>query len=757
MSKDYSSEDKAILEAIQSFNGIPSSEALAKLESLPYPATFISKRIKANRVLSQAQNKRAIEYIKQLPLDQLKTQTAKQGGLISNCKDHPLWLKPLHQRIDAEVILPAIRSFRGIPTPTALASSGSIPYSHTLISERIKTNLILARAQDKRAVEYIKSLSVDELKAQTAKQMGLTSICQDNPKLLKALHKRIDLEIILPAIQSFNGIPIPTVLTKSKALPYSAAFISQRIKANSTLSGAQNKRAVEYIKQLTVAELKAQSGKQKGLILICRNYSSYLNVIYQRIEEEILLPIIQSFNGIPTSKALARLRSLPYNRKFIAESMDSNPALIKAQNKRALEYIKALPVDDLKAQTATQEGLFSICKNHPSWLDSIYKRIALEILLPVIQSFNGIPTSRALKNLGLLPYSRHFISECIQSYPELFLAIAQKKGLTPDQAVELALERNDETPAAKAALSQRLNNLHAFREMVGLLRSLGHLFTNRTILEVSLYPRPLTKAAGELGLFLPIGYEQMQTFHQGKSSELPTARTVVLQSIHRLTSESLTNLFRQVHVALAEDGIVIATYSRRHAPVDGFLESLEAHGFTITEQGILHIAAPSDQTLRNAGVAADDIARAKSKISGSSDVIVLSKRIPSEAVSFVPALLRLQGQEKHDFEYTDGVPFTLPDSLANQLKASFLLSRELATLPKDPFILEIMDAGQVVALAGFGTHPLFPRMAEASSYPNAPAADYPAIARRLATNAELRRSVGIQPGHIARVPLQRLS
>ena len=71
MTRDYSSKDREILEAIQSFNGISSSEALAESGLLSYNANFISQRIKANSELSRAQNKRAIKYIKSLSEDEL--------------------------------------------------------------------------------------------------------------------------------------------------------------------------------------------------------------------------------------------------------------------------------------------------------------------------------------------------------------------------------------------------------------------------------------------------------------------------------------------------------------------------------------------------------------------------------------------------------------------------------------------------------------------------------------------------------------
>src|SRR3989338_4378977 len=110
---------------------------------------------------------------------------------------------------------------------------------------------------------------------------------------------------ILEAIRGFEGIPTAKALSRLVDVPFSNDLIQDRINSNPILKQAQERVALEYVNGLELAELAKKSAREDSLL----NESRYHPLVHKRIYErldEFLLSEIQNFEGIPTSKALAR-------------------------------------------------------------------------------------------------------------------------------------------------------------------------------------------------------------------------------------------------------------------------------------------------------------------------------------------------------------------------------------------------------------------------------------------------------------------
>ena len=352
------------------------------------------------------------------------------------------------EEIDKQ-ILQAIKEFKGIPTPYALARV--LRYSNNFISQRIESNKILKDTQTEVSLAYINSLSIEKLAIECAKINGLNSVCKDYSELTKRIYERIDDEHIFPAIKKFKGMPNPEAL--SRVLSYSSGFISERIESNPILSKAQIEVGSAYIKLLSIEKLAEECARKKGrLISACSDFPELKKRIYERIDNEHILPAIKDFKGVPTPNALSRV--LPFGNSFILQRIKSNSILSKAQIEVGLAYINNLSIEQLAQGCTTKSSLIKICKDQPELQKKIYERIDNELILPAINDFKGIPTSYALSRV--LHYDPEFISQRIESNPVLFLALAAKQGLTPDQAVELALERDDKSYSVSHILKEHL-------------------------------------------------------------------------------------------------------------------------------------------------------------------------------------------------------------------------------------------------------------------------------------------------------------
>lgn len=331
------------------------------------------------------------------------------------------------------------------------------------------------------------------------------------------------------------------------------------------------------------------------------------------------------------------------------------------------------------------------------------------------------------------------------------MAYYQKQGHTPDQAVELALERNEESRAAQKALSMRLRDLHAYREMIGIIRCFGDLLVDR-IAEVSLYPEPLSKAAKETGVTLEVVHSPLQPFKQGKETDIAKANVVVVQGLHRVAAESATKLFRKVHESLGRSRTVIVTYSPKYDKVEGFLEAAHTNGFELQESGTVFIETPPDVILLSHGVEPSDLGKVRRKLAGESKVLVFRTISAVEAIP-IPSLVKMQVSEGTRIVDSDAEPINTPDGIEKVLSAKFF--EDSVVLPSAPFIVDVMHARKPVAVIGYDVHPHRKNALETEVKPDAPPKDYRRIARDLAKNIKERQKAGVMPGQISKVPLKR--
>jgi hypothetical protein len=719
--------DQKILDAIASIDDIPSAKAIGRSIGVSY--STILRRFDSNPALFLAAEDRAVAWLDSLEEHSFIKKLGKKHGIPDH--DFEKATFKTYEKLDV-IISEKIKSFDGIPNATAIARA--LGMMHSTIHKRFTSNIELREAAETRASTWIDSLE-DRTFLEKLGNKQLTY--HDLENITSKVYARLD-SIILNQIHSFDGIPHAAAI--AYALGSTPPTIRNRFDSNPALFLAVEDRAVSWLDSLEDHAFIEKLGK---IELTHHDFKNIKSKIYDRLDS-VILKSIQSFEGIPSGTALG---VIGVNPSSILRRFDSNPALFLAAEDRAVAWL-----DSLEEHSFLEKLSKSQLTNHnfERVASKIYARLD-SIILKKIQSSDFALSASALgKDTGV---GNKAIQRRLDSNISLWLALAAKRGLTPDQAVELALERNDQTEAAQKALSQRLQNLHAFREMVGLLRALGHLFTDRKILGVSLYPNPLNQAAQALGLVLPIGHQPMQPFRENKQSQLPKAETVVLQSIHRLPSEGLTSLFQQVYESLAENGVAIATYSMRHAPTEGFLDALLANGFEVTEQGILRIDPPEESVLLEVGVQEDQMSKVQAKLSGSSNVLILS-RIPEAQTTAIPALAKIHAQETgHEFEPADVVSLTLPGGLAEKLRASFFLNR--TTFPSAPFLVEVVS-GKPVALIGFDMHPKQPNSLEVSTYPGSPSEDFHGFARRLARNVDLRKELGLLSTQIQRVPITRI-
>jgi hypothetical protein len=388
----------------------------------------------------------------------------------------------------------------------------------------------------------------------------------------------------------------------------------------------------------------------------------------------------------------------------------------------------------------------------PAYAKDIVTRRIRKRILDAIYSFDGVPNFTGISiKVGL---SNSAIRSYICSDPALWLAYHMKRGLSPDQAVELALERDDGSPASNTALAARLRHLSAFREMAGILRCFP-IDLETKVLEVTFYPEPLKAAAAELGIQITVEHASMQPFRKGESPALPAAGAAILQSVHRVATEGLTAMLEQVHTALGIGRTVILTHSVEYAPADGFVAALAAAGFEAIEAGTMAIESPSKAHLLALGVPNVDIERVQRKVAGESGVFILRTIKRTEDAAVVPALVKLSHEAEGTRIAGDAIAIDTPQGIAGVLNVKFLGEPPICA-PSSSYLVEIVDDnGRQVALAAYDMDRRWPRRPESATYPGAPSADYRGIARTMAENAQMRRDLGVRPSDITRVSLKQ--
>ncbi len=526
---------------------------------------------------------------------------------------------------------------------------------------------------------------------------------------------------------------VPNVKALRRALRIRDTTLSSRLEANPSLVEAMEQRGREYIDQLPEEQLK-QMISEGGRIGWLPDYAK--NMIYARLDA-IIFTKIEECDRVPTAWALAKTMDVSHGT--ISRRLEVNASLAEAMEHRGREYLEQLPEERIKFMVSGSGS-----SKLPNYAKNIIHARLDTILLREIKDFDGIPTLRALGNaIGIHHTS---ISSRLEANPSIWIAYYARRGLTPDQAVELALERKEESQSASLALSQRLKNLSAFREMIGLIRCLGNLLA-ASVAEVSLYPQPLAKAAKELGLDMDVHHVPMDTFRKEGCEAIPRADTVVLQSIHRLSAQALTNLFQELHKNYPYSA-VIATFSTEHLCTDSFLGALRKNGYEVKESGIMSISPPDDETLRSCGIQEDDISRVRAKMACQFSVLLLDL-LPGSEETDIPELEKISTTNGKAILSPDAQPIDVPDE-ANQ-RVSVRFSATTSVLSSMPFVVDIEEGGRRLATVGYDMHPKRGNLIEADVYPGAPADDYLSMARMIARNARLRNRIGVARDRVPKV------
>jgi hypothetical protein len=664
-----------------------------------------------------------------------------------------------------EDILTAIREFDGVPTPKGLFKyfkSNGFSIDRLALQNRLSSDTTSSQEMQTRGNAYLGGLSDQDLFKRSSAFGWVRGLPEYAKKLL---YLRMD-QIFEREIQQYPGVPTAEGLSrflKSKKLSISDNTISIYSPPDSSLDKKMQAKGEAYIDSLSDKDL-FKKFNTRGWVHGFPEYAKQR--VYARIDL-ILLTEIQQSQGILTAESLSeslssKERSLSAATvcKRLDPELPSSKVLSNAIQAKGEKYIYGLPNDELfkKYCSVTWMG------NLPEYAKKIVNARLDLILLNEIQQFQGLPTILGicdiLRSKGFNT-TRKTIRDRLDQNLSLWIAYYTKKGLTEDQAVELALERNEASESMTAVLRKRLENLHAFREMIGVIQCFSDVLKGQ-VLEVSLYPEPLKRAAELLGSSFASAYERMQPFRKSQekgptSLSAQSADVVVLQSIHRLASEGLTRLFEEVHRVLNEGGVVIATHSTDYMLTEPFIPSLQSLGFELKHQGILQIEAPSANDLIGLGVAPDEVTRIRAKIAGESAVLVFTRLADSNSTPVqIPALVKSVALEGNGIAPEASVPGAdIPLAVSKQITSTFL-AQASGLLPESPLLVEIEHNGKVVALVGYNMNPKHRGRIESAKYPGAPAEDYRAIARRIAHNTELRTGLGVKPNDITRVPLSKL-
>jgi hypothetical protein len=342
--------------------------------------------------------------------------------------------------------------------------------------------------------------------------------------------------------------------------------------------------------------------------------------------------------------------------------------------------------------------------------------------------------------------------------------MANKQGLTVDQAIELALERtNEQTTAVKRLLSEHLHDLYAFREMLGVVRIFSDVFKKASrALEISLYPQPLARALKMEQLKLQTEFIPLQIFRANASEGIKLEGTpdlAILQGLHRLNEEALNRLFSEVYALLPPGANILATYSKDYMVAEGFEEVLHSRGFSLTQEGCgtIEIKPPEKDTLLNLGIGEDDINKAVRKLTGESNVLHMNT-IGKTAENTIPVLTKI-GSEENGRNITP-VPkeeLDINREAVKNIRAIF--TPALNQYPNAPMLVSVEENKRKVAVIGFDMNPNKPRSVEVGVYPGASGLtmDLRKFARELAKRAELRNSLGIVPNNETKISTKALS
>lgn len=726
-----------IADAIVSCTEFPNIQNLASLTK--WEKRAVKKVIEGSRRLKKQLREKTRTYIYGLEEPEF-TDSVRSTGWIRNMPKEAQAV--VYQRAD-EILLREVSKLRDqIISNNAL--SDRTRFSGHFIKKRITMNRILRQAIKNANMGLVDSLDDRKL----IRMMGIDGWYTNAPSEAKnAIDRRVN-KIILDTIRNFDGIVGYRKLARK--ISWGSKGVQNRIENTPRLREAFRIQPLRYIRKLSEDELKRKT-QQKGW---ATQFPQEVKDEIQKRIRKMILRGVRTCYGVPTFSKVAR--KISWRRASITWYTDRDPVLAHTFIEKSRRYIDSLNDDQFLKMYAKESNEFgNVRKEIKQMITSRLDGIILNAIRTQRQGNISAPILSSCLN----GFSEATILYRLERNQQLWTEYYKKKGLSIDQAIELEVERRlVQTPSTAHVLSKRLANLQAFREMIGIVRCFGSTLHNADVLEVSLYPDPLGNAAKLIGQSMQVTYCAMQPFRRvGTIATLatPGVHAAVIQGIHRLATEGLTRLFGEVHRNLVKTGRpVIATYGLYSALEDGFAQALLNNGFEIKEHGLLVLDPPSDATLLSLGVKKADLERVRRKVYGSSHVLVLDT-VRKTVGGAIPQLVNLRDPDRMAGTVASAKTIDVPPGVNSALKTTFLQIPP-KSLSAQPFLVEVEEKGQVVAVLGYDMHPRQKRMIESVIYPGAPTEDYSSLARRLATNLQARQRLGVVGTLIQRIPLQRI-
>ena len=719
--------DARILKAIEQFDGVPTTRGLGRGVGVSWDA--VARRIETSPQLVEAMEKRGKEWLEGLDEKRFLETYSNHGWTNSM----PEYAKQIVQQRFDRTIMERIEGFDGVPTAKELGEETGV--MGQTIARRMKANPQLFEAMEKQGREWLGGLDEKRF-LETYSNLGWMG---PMPVYAKQIAQQRFDKIIIERIERFDGVPNAKRL--GDEIGVSGQVITRKIETSQQLVKAMEKRGREWLEGLDEKRF-LETYSERGLTGALPEYAK--QIVWQKLDR-IILEKIEGFDGVPTAKGLGRkTRVGPHS---VAKRIEANPQLAEAMEKRGREWLEGLDEKRFLEMYSNWSG------SMPNYAKQIVQQRFDRTIMERIEGFDGVPTA---KGLGMdMGVSEPPVARRIEANKDIWMVYYMKRGLTADQAVELALEHNDKSEAFRSALNERLRHLSAFREMVGLLRCFGELLEKDTTV-VSLYPEPLKQAADELGINVKSNHVDMGLFRKGETPEIPGCGTIVFQGLHRLKEEALSAVFAKIeelhseHPALS----IITTHGIDYSVTEGFFEALNTNGLEMKESGVVRISPPDEETLLSYGVAEEDLSRLGRKISCEFNAMVFGFN-GNDGFVGIPAL------EKNP--KGDGRPLTLPEAegvdvpkgIAKELEAK--LFPACVVVPSAPLMVEICEKSNIVALVGFDMDPDRKKSLEVVPYPNAPSHDYRRIARKIASDVGFRSKQGIKTGGESRIQLSGCS
>jgi len=625
----------------------------------------------------------------------------------------------------------AIPKLKDVPSVSALARLRGFPTSKT-IRKAIDMNPALKYAMEERGTRYIRGLRNSDILSLVSDSTRIANFPDYALELVHARFRRI----LLAEIKRFNGFPNAMTLSELDSFP-SPKTIRGCIASDTVLQETLRRKQIGYINSL----------EGKGIIRFMnqtnvQDLPDYAGEAVQQKLDAFILDTIGNLEGVPTPHSVAR--QMESGTLRIRKRIEANQELQHAMETRGRKYILSLPEQRFLSWISESGRLSRL----PEYANRVIHERFDKMILREMKKSPKPPTSKSLSRVKGFPV-KETIKKRIHANTVLWMEYHRRLGHTPDQAVELALQRDDDSIAAKEALAIRLRNLHAYREMVGLIRCFGDLLKGK-IAALSLYPEPLAKASKEMGAGLDVIHVPLRPFKQGRETIIPKADVAVVQGLHRV--RSMRNLFNRLYESIGPGATALFTYSERHATAEGFEEAAYRNGFVQVDSGTVFIRSPSDDTLLTHRVAKHDMERVRRKLSGESKAM-LFRTISLREDADIPRLVRIQENGEEKLRSPDAEAIEIPHGIEASLSAKF--RADSISYAPGPFIVDVESDSGTAAVIGFDAHPERRHMLETEVLPGAPAEDYRRIARKLARNIKERQKAGVIPGQISKIPLKR--